>query len=278
MTAHTPEQFNSFISQLRTTNQTLSLFCDFAKIERNVEDIRVSLCTLNSLIGSPNLRDTVETIWRRDRKAFDVMEILIAVRKKDNKDVLNSRGECVKLSSLLTSVNGIMEFLNGTGLADLLVNQKIKNLTDYVFGVETGLDSNARKNRGGRMMEEMVRKAFDNNGIYYRSEVYSSKWEAISQVLGNDEKRFDFAIKKGRTTYLVEVNFYSGGGSKLNEVARSYSDIAPKIDSVPGFEFVWITDGIGWLSAKNKLQEAYSIIPRVYNLTNLSEFIEEIKR
>lgn len=278
MIAHTPEQFNSFISQLRTTNQTLSLFCDFAKIERNVEDIRVSLCTLNSLIGSPNLRDTVETIWRRDRKAFDVMEILIAVRKKDNKDVLNSRGECVKLSSLLTSVDGIMEFLNGTGLADLLVNQKIKNLTDYVFGVETGLDSNARKNRGGRMMEEMVRKAFDNNGIYYCSEVYSSEWEAISQVLGNDEKRFDFAIKKGRTTYLVEVNFYSGGGSKLNEVARSYSDIAPKIDSVLGFEFVWITDGIGWLSAKNKLQEAYNIIPRVYNLTNMSEFIDEIKR
>ena len=278
MTAHTPEQFNRFISQLRTTNQTLSLFCDFAKIERNVEDIRVSLCTLNSLIGSTDLRRTVETIWNRDRQVFDVLEILIAVRKKDNKDVLNSRGECVKLSSLLTSVDGIMEFLNGTGLADLLVNQKIKNLTDYVFGVETGLDSNARKNRGGRMMEGTVRKAFDNNGIYYRSEVYSSEWEAISQVLGNDEKRFDFVIEKGRNTYLIEVNFYSGGGSKLNEVARSYSDIAPKIDSVPGFEFVWITDGIGWLSAKNKLQEAYSIIPRVYNLTNLSEFIDEIKR
>ena len=278
MTAHTPEQFNSFISQLRTTNQTLSLFCDFAKIERNVEDIRVSLCTLNSLIGSPDLRRTVETIWSRDRQAFDVMEILIAVRRRDNKDVLNSRGECVKLSSLLTSVNGIMEFLNGTGLADLLVNQKIKNLVDYVFGVETGLDSNARKNRGGHVMEETVRKAFGNSGIRYRTEVYSREWEAISRVLGNDEKRFDFAIEKGRTTYLVEVNFYSGGGSKLNEVARSYSDIAPKIDSVPGFEFVWITDGIGWLSAKNKLQEAYSIIPRVYNLTNMSEFIDEIKR
>ena len=278
MAAHTPEQFNKFISQLRTTNQTLSLFCDFAKIERNVEDIRVSLCTLNSLIGSPDLRRTVETIWNRDRHVFDVLEILIAVRKKDNKDVLNSRGECVKLSSLLTSVDGIMEFLNDTGLADLLVNQKIKNLTDYVFGVETGLDSNARKNRGRRMMEETVRKTFDNNGIHYRAEVYSREWEAVSQVLGNDEKRFDFVIEKRGTTYLVEVNFYSGGGSKLNEVARSYSDIAPKIDSVPGFEFVWITDGIGWLSAKNKLQEAFSIIPRVYNLTNLNEFIEEIKR
>ena len=78
-------------------------------------------------------------------------------------------------------------------------------------------------------------------------------------------------------TYLIEVNFYSGGGSKLNEVARSYSDIAPKINSVSGFEFVWITDGVGWNSARNKLQEAYSNIPSVYNLTNISSFIEDLK-
>ena len=75
----------------------------------------------------------------------------------------------------------------------------------------------------------------------------------------------------------IQTGFYSSGGSKLNEVARSYSDIAPKINSVPGFEFVWITDGIGWKSAKNKLQEAYSIIPSIYNLTNIKDFIELIK-
>ena len=75
----------------------------------------------------------------------------------------------------------------------------------------------------------------------------------------------------------MEVNFYSGGGSKLNEVARAYSDIAPKINSVDGFEFVWITDGIGWKSARNKLHEAYNLIPRVYNLTNISDFLSELK-
>ena len=68
--------------------------------------------------------------------------------------------------------------------------------------------------------------------------------------------------------------FLSGGGSKLNEVARSYSDIAPKINAVNGFEFVWITDGIGWKSAKNKLQEAFNIIPSIYNLTTIHSFVE----
>ena len=96
-------------------------------------------------------------------------------------------------------------------------------------------------------------------------------------MLGDDEKRFDFVVETPDMIYLIEVNFYSGGGSKLNEVARSYSDIAPKINSVPGFEFVWITDGIGWRSAKNKLQEAYSIIPSIYNLTNIKDFVENIQ-
>ena len=90
-------------------------------------------------------------------------------------------------------------------------------------------------------------------------------------------KRFDFVVETPSKVYLIEVNFYSGGGSKLNEVARSYSDIAPKVNSVEGFEFVWITDGIGWNSAKNKLQEAYGIIPSVYNLTSIQEFIRLVK-
>lgn len=123
----------------------------------------------------------------------------------------------------------------------------------------------------------MVARIFDKNGVKYRQEVYSREWPSITNVLGDDEKRFDFVVETPTKTYLIEVNFYSSGGSKLNEVARSYSDIAPKINSVSGFEFVWITDGIGWKSAKNKLQEAYSIIPSIYNLTNIQEFIELIK-
>ena len=127
-------------------------------------------------------------------------------------------------------------------------------------------------------MEDMVSKIFDENSITYRQEVYSTEWADLQKVLGDDEKRFDFVIETAEKTYLIEVNFYSGGGSKLNEVARSYSDIAPKVNSIPNFEFVWITDGIGWKSAKNKLQEAYNIIPRIYNLTNIDEFINLIKK
>ena len=269
------KDFDTFMSQLQETNQTLDFFCDFNKIVQNVNDIKLSLCMLNSLIGAPNLRKAVETIWRRDRTAFDVMEILIAVRDRGNKKVIDTKGRCVPLSSFFFDIDGVMEYLESTGLAEVLQQQKIKDLVDYVFGIETGLDSNARKNRSGHVMERMIARIFTTNNISFRQEVYSSEWPEITNVLGDDEKRFDFVVQKNGTTYLIEVNFYnSGGGSKLNEVARSYSEIAPKINAVNGFEFVWITDGIGWRSAKNKLQEAYSIIPSIYNLTSIADFLE----
>ncbi len=277
MPAHTAEQFELFMSQLKETNQTLDFFCDFEKISENVHNIKLSLCMLNSLIGVQDMHSAVETIWNRDRTAFNVMDILIAVRSEGQKKVIDSIGNCVLLDSLFTSVDGVMEFLNNTGLTEVFQSRKITNLVDYVFGIETGLDTNARKNRSGHIMEKTVAQILTEHGINFRQEVYSTEWQSITEVLGDDEKRFDFVIETPAKTYLIEVNFYSGGGSKLNEVARSYSDIAPKINSVAGFEFVWITDGIGWRSAKNKLQEAYNIIPSVYNLTNLENFIKLIK-
>ena len=271
------KDFNKFMSQLQETNQTLDFFCDFDKIAANVDNIKLSLCMLNSLIGTTDLRKSVETIWKRDSSAFSIMDILIAVRSEGKKIVLNSSGDSIIIDRLFTSVDGVMEYLEGTGLADLFRKKKITDLVDYVFGIETGLDSNARKNRSGHVMEGMVANILSDNGIEFRQEVYSTEWPNLQRVLGDDEKRFDFVIKTSKKTYLIEVNFYSGGGSKLNEVARSYSDIAPKVNSVTGFEFVWITDGIGWKSAKNKLQEAYSLIPSIYNLTSIKDFLQEVK-
>lgn len=261
------------MSQLKETNQTLDFFCDFDKISRNVDNIKLSLCMLNSLIGSRNLRKSVETLWKRDPEAFTIMDILVAVRKRKKYKILDSFGNCVPLESMFTSVDSVMDFLKDTGLGDIFQQQKIKDLVDYVFGIETGLDTNARKNRSGHIMENTVANILTNAGIPYRKEVYSKEWTAISEVLGNDGKRFDFVVEVPSKVYLIEVNFYSDGGSKLNEVARSYSEIAPKINSVEGFEFVWITDGVGWKTARNKLQESYKIIPSIYNLTSINEFL-----
>lgn len=270
------KDFALFMSQLKETNQTLNFFCDFGKISANVADVEMSLNTLNYLIGREDLSQGVKDIWQRDPKVFEVLGILIAVRDEGKKPVVDGDGNVVLLKSYFESAEKVEEFLCGTGLAEVFQSRRIKNLVDYVFGIETGLDTNARKNRSGHIMEGTVARILNENDIAFRQEVYSSEFPELS-ILGTDEKRFDFFIETAHKKYLIEVNFYSGGGSKLNEVARAYTELAPKVNSVTGFEFVWITDGIGWKSARNKLEEAYNTIPSVYNLTNISSFVELLK-
>ena len=270
------KNFDLFMSQLQETNQTLDFFCDFEKISANVAEVEMSLNTLNYLIGKDDLAKGVAEIWQRDPKVFEVLGILIAVRDEGRKPIVDKDGNVVLLKSYFESCSKVTEFIQGTGLADIFQSRRIKNIVDYVFGIETGLDTNARKNRSGHIMENTVAKRLKDNGIVFRQEVYSSEFPELS-VLGTDEKRFDFYIKTTSKKYLIEVNFYSGGGSKLNEVARAYTELAPKVNSVKGFEFVWITDGIGWKSARNKLEEAYNTIPSVYNLTSIDSFIKLLK-
>jgi len=270
------EPFNTFISQLSETNATLDYFTDFGKIKSNISKISIKLNQLNYLIGKEDLKLAIEELFEENAKVFEVLDILIAVRKNKNAKTFNKEGEIVLLDSYFETSDKIFEFIENTGLGEIFRNKNITNLVDYVFGVEVGLDTNARKNRGGENMSKTVSLIFDKAKICYKKEVNSSEFSEITS-LGADLKRFDFVIKTKVKTYLIETNFYNGGGSKLNEVARAYSDLVPKINQYPNFEFVWITDGQGWLSAKNKLEEAFSIIPSVYNLKTINEFVDKIK-
>jgi len=268
--------FNLFLSQLSKTNATLDYFVDFNKVARNVHKIAIKLNQLNYLIGKENIEEAINELYEENPKVFEVLDILIAVRNKKTK-TLNNNGIIVSLESYFSSPKDILEYIHETRLGEVFKNKEITNLVDYVFGIEVGLDTNARKNRGGDNMSKAVSLFFDKGGIFYKREVNSTLFLDI-ESLGVDVKRFDFVIKTKRKTYLIETNFYNTGGSKLNEVARAYSEVAPKINQYENYEFVWITDGQGWLSAKNKLEEAYNIIPSVYNLTTLEEFVEKVKK
>ncbi len=270
------EQFNTFLSQLSETNATLDYFTDFKKIKSNVNKISIKLNQLNYLIGKENLKEAIKELYEENPKVFEVLDILIAIRKNKNAKTFNNKGEIVLLDTYFTSPKLIWEYIEETGLVEVFRNKDITNLMDYVFGVEVGLDTNARKNRGGDNMSKAVSRIFDNAGVFYKKEVNSTEFPEITS-LGADLKRFDFVIKTKIKTYLIETNFYNTGGSKPNEVARAYSELAQKINQYKNYEFVWITDGQGWLSAKNKLEEAFNIIPSMYNLTTFVDFIRKLK-
>lgn len=269
------KDFNLFMSQLSETNATLESLTDFAKVSRNISKISIKLNQLNYLLGKEHWREAVAELFAENSRSFDVLDILVAIRKADKKKILNDQYVPILMESYFSDPDSICEFIERTGLAEVFTSKKVTNLVDYVFGVEVGLDTNARKNRGGNIMAAAVAKKFADANIVFRTEVNSTEFPQIT-ALGADLKRFDFVIETKEKVFLIEANYYNGGGSKLNETARSYSDIAPKINQYKNYEFVWITDGKGWHSAKNKLEEAYNIIPRVYNLTSITEFINEI--
>lgn len=271
------KDFDLFMSQLAETNATLDFYTDFSKIRENVRSIEIKLNTLNYLIGKQDLGVAVKELWDNDKRVFNILDILIATRKEQKKKYLDNIGKPHLIHELLNTYEGVMKFLNETGLADVLKNKDIKNLVDYVFGVEAGLDTHARKNRSGDITELLLHRILTANGIKHRMEVYSHEYPVLQKALGADEKRFDFVIETKRCTYLIEVNFYNGGGSKPNEVARAYRELSPIVNKVDGLEFVWVTDGQGWNSARNKLEEAYNEIDRMYNFETLGVFLKEVK-
>lgn len=271
------KDFDVFFSQLKETNATFDFYTDFKTVIQNTSKIEMQLNQLNYLLGKKDIKKAIEDLYSENKKCFEVLDILIAVRRKDKKKVMiDDTGKAYLIKDFFDTPDNIYKFLVETGLSEIFINKNIKNLVDYVFGVEVGLDTNGRKGRSGKKMANTVKEQFYKHEIPFRSEVKSNEFSDI-ESLGKDLKRFDFVIKTTKKTYLIETNFYNTQGSKPNEVARAYTDIAPKINKYNQYEFVWITDGQGWNPSKSKLQEAYSLIPSVYNLTTLENFISMIK-
>ena len=272
--------FKDFMNTMTETNWKCDTLTDFPKCKKNVMSINDKLNALSPLCGKvgDELVECIRKLYSEDASVFDVLPILVATRKKDKKKVIKRNGEVAYIYDLMNSVDGVIEFVQDTGLCSMFeIFENIHVLVGYCCGVEGGLDVSARKNRVGDIMQNEVAQIFEDNNIKFESEVSSDKLEGLS-ILGVDRKRFDFVITTPSKTYLIEVNYYNSNGSKPNEVARAYTDISKKINGTEEYEFVWITDGPGWKSAKNKLEAAYKVIPRLYNLKSISDFIEDIQK
>lgn len=282
--------FIEWLSGFRSSIADYGFYINFDKVYRNVDDIKVELNILNSLIGSNNIEEEFRHLLSKYPEILKCIPILLAVRSseiycQDDRGGILFNFNPKKLSvSMGDNLEKYVYFMEETGLFNLLREHIINNLVDYVMGVETGLDSNGRKNRGGHLMEDLVEKFIIKagfiKGINYFKEMYiqeiTEKWGidlfAISNQ-GTTEKRFDFVVKTDHLIYVIETNFYSGGGSKLNETARSYKTLALESNTIDGLTFVWFTDGKGWNSAKNNLKETFDVMEHIYNIKDLENNI-----
>lgn len=264
-------------------------YIDFETIYKNAEIYKIELNMLNSLIGSKNIEKDFKNLIEKYPEVIKCIPTLLAVRQSEIL-VLDDEGNKFEYSfkKMNYDVEQYIVFMRETGLFELLEKHLINNLYDYVLGVECGLNSNARKNRGGHLMEDAVEKFIQKAGFKkgetYFKEMYlqdiEEKWKLDMSFISNKNqstKRFDFVIKTDKCIYGIETNFYASGGSKLNETARSYKMIAEESEKVFGFEFVWFTDGMGWISARNNLKETFDNMEHIYNIADMKNgIIKEI--
>ena len=276
--------FSSWLAGFRDSIADYGYYVDFEKVHHNVDKIKIELNILNSLIGSKDIENDFRALLEKYPEVLKCIPLLLAVRASEIY-AIDGEGEFTfKFKKPNYSIAEYQSFMRKTGLFDLLEKHIVHNLVDYATGVETGLSSNGRKNRGGHLMENLVESYIQKSG-FMKNENYfkemtitqiTQKWgidlSAISNK-GKTEKRFDFVVKTKNMIYGIETNFYGGGGSKLNETARSYKTLALETDTIEGFSFIWFTDGKGWINARNNLEETFDIMEHLYNINDLANGI-----
>ena len=274
--------FNDWLSTMRDSIATWKYYTDFEKVYRNVDAIKIELNILNSLIGSKNIETDFKNILTDYPKTLKVIPILLAKREMEMKIKDAEKEYLFNFKKMNYTIDEYSKFMRNTGLFDLLENHIINNLVDYIMGVEVGMDTNGRKNRTGEAMEDLVESYLIKYGLVknktYFKEMTKTEIEKrfnydLSKISNNGktEKRFDFVVKIDNRIYAIECNFYGSSGSKLNETARSYKNLALESKKIDEFIFVWITDGIGWNTAKHNLEETFDVLDTLYNLKDLDE-------
>lgn len=278
--------FDNWLSKFRLSISGYDYYVDFQKVIANVENIKIELNILNTLIGSKDIEKDFEAVISKYPEVLKCIPILLAVRGYEIYVQDNDGSYLYRFDKMNYSIEQYKVFMKKTGLFDMISNHIVNNLVDYVYGVETGLDSNGRKNRGGHQMENLVESYIQKAGfvknVTYFKEMYLSevekRWGIDLSALSNQgkaRKRFDFVVKTENMIYTIETNFYggTGGGSKLNETARSYKMLAQEAEHIEGFKFVWFTDGTAWRSAKGNLRETFDVLETIYSIDDMEKGI-----
>lgn len=265
------EVFEYFIQNLKPSNNLWSYFVNWDKVFENVRELEINLNLLNYLIGKSNFDEEFKKLIQEQPKMIKVLPALVVSRENKfdilvdykNKQLKYEHYDFTIKNPTDADIEKYLHFTIETGLKDLIVSNKIKSLVDYMIGVEAGLDSNARKNRGGHSMEDItevfIKDVCHKKGYAYLKEANADKIKQefnIDVPVDKSSRRYDYVIKAGNELVIFEVNFYGGGGSKLKSTAGEYRNLYDVLDGQ--FKFMWITDGIGWKTTARPLRETFN--------------------
>ncbi|MBI5189138.1 MAG: type II restriction endonuclease [Nitrospirae bacterium] len=282
--------FEYFVKTINRSITYWDYFVNWEKVFGNIQAIEMDLNTLNYLVGKDNIEEEFKVLLKRHGTIARLIPILLASRE-NNFTILDSYigGNFVyedfyfenkeQLSDI--EIDKACRFAKNAGILEIFQAKKVKSIPDYVLGVEVGLDSNGRKNRGGstmeRIVEELLKPICERNGISYMVQADAARIRAewgLNLRVDKSSRRFDFALRKSSKLCLIETNYYGGGGSKLKATAGEYKSLYDFL-SEDGHAFVWITDGKGWATTLRPLEETFRHINYTLNLDMLSKGLLE---
>jgi hypothetical protein len=275
------KNFDEFIDNLQSSIKNYEYFVNWEKVFKNKDDAEIMLNTLNYILGKDNLEIEFKKLFELDKKIVKVLPLLLAVREK-NLDIFDENKNSydqIDFINIDSDYKKYYNFIKKTGLIKVFSKSGVKNLVDYALGIEVGLESNGRKNRGGVLMENLVeshvKKLCQNRGFIYLKQASSKKMlDNFNHQFGITNRTFDFIIMniKSRKTKLIEVNFYNGGGSKLKAVCGEFDLLFTEAKKF-GYELIWITDGKGWISSKKQLKDVFDKHKNIFNINDLNNNI-----
>jgi hypothetical protein len=282
------KDFQKLIDTLKNSIKTWDYFVNWKKVCANSSELEITLNKLNYLLGKEDLKAEFKKLYTSNPDIVRALPVLLAVREKQLEIFELSDGS-FEIFDFGSNQGGADDFekyfifLEKTGLVNLFKKEGIKNLVDYVIGVEVGLDSNGRKNRGGTLMERIVEahinKLCAQNGCEYMAQASAknirAKW-GIEVRVNKSARSFDFAVYNptNKRIKLFEVNFYNGGGSKLKAVCGEFKELYRELKE-QGIDFIWVTDGLGWHTTKRPLEETYNNNDYVFNLQMVEQGVLE---
>lgn len=288
------EKFEYFMDNLSSSNRTPEYYVNWEKVDKQTESFELELNTMNFLIGKKDIYNVARNLFMEQPNLLRAIPSLIASRDRKLTILNIEDGEKFQYKQIdfnnidLSRIDDYMEFLEESGLLKFISNKSKQNLVDFVYGVETGLDSNARKNRSGTMMEQIL-EGHVNHIIRNSNHKISMIEQATSSLIKNlwnkdvpidaERRRFDLAIYNETLDklYVCETNYYGGGGSKLKTVAGEFQYLSSLIRQKDDIEFIWLTDGQGWKTARHPLNAAFKDIDYIFNLHMLeNSFLKDL--
>ena len=280
--------WTEFHTKLKPNINTWSYFVDWQSVRSKVESIEVELNILNSLIGVKNLKQKLTKLILQYPNIVKTFPILLAIRAKsvqvlvDTENFIYRNFDFEKNKINKDEAEDLADFVISSGLGEMVSDKKLKNFVDYVLGVEVGIQTNARKNRTGKLMEAIVEnfilKTCNQIKADYLPQATKQKikeaWD-IDIHIEKSNRKIDFAIFHKQKLFFIETNFYAGGGSKLKSTAGEYISMA-QFWQQQDIEFIWVTDGYGWKNTLKPLREYFDKGYFLLNLEMLKKYLTRI--